>query len=312
LHVRDWPGRFENHRTRELRTLSWIPESTDLGGDTYAAILDHPDGPAHFGAAVGIHIAASKGIPRGYLRREDGRPHDAESLARLLRMPVPLVRDAIARLIELGDLEVEKKNSHKSRAVASRNRAETSRNDAERREIPAPEGKGTEGKGTEGKEENLDNFSVSQENAKPTKSENDSLQKTFSQNGKTASERLREALGERWPYLGVPTDGELNGILNKLGDLELDGFLDRLTTMAPYFVSERSKGRPITFAFFVRTAESYAHECESWSRIHGLSNSRKCRHGLPDGECVQCNPRTDDDVMSDSFSTVDDLKKRSA
>ncbi len=155
LHVRDWGGRFENHRTRELRTLTWIPESTDLGSDTFAAILDHPDGPAHFGVAVGIHIAASKGVPRGYLRREDGRPHDAESLARLLRMPASLVKAAIDRLLEIGDLEIEKKNSRKSNSVASRTSAAVSRNGAVSARDSVPEGKGREG--TEEKEQKEQN-----------------------------------------------------------------------------------------------------------------------------------------------------------
>jgi hypothetical protein len=84
LRIRDWAGRFENSRTRELRTLNWIPESTDLSSDFFVA---------------------AKSTPRGDLRREDGRPHDAQSLARVLRMPKEFVEEAIPRLIELGDIE---------------------------------------------------------------------------------------------------------------------------------------------------------------------------------------------------------------
>lgn len=66
LRVRDWAGRLENSRTRELRTLAWVPIPTDLSGDLYAAIMDHPDGAAHFAVSVTLHIVASKSYRGGY------------------------------------------------------------------------------------------------------------------------------------------------------------------------------------------------------------------------------------------------------
>jgi hypothetical protein len=163
LRVRDWAGRFENSRTRELRSLAWLPVSTDLSSDIYTAILDHKDGAAHYGAAVALYIVASKSTPRGDLRREDGRAHTAESLARVVRMPRELIQDAIQRLIEIGDIEVVKSKSSKIKrptwrqpATMSHHVATTPHDVATPRQLSALEQKGTEGKesSSEGKEKN--------------------------------------------------------------------------------------------------------------------------------------------------------------
>jgi hypothetical protein len=118
IRVRDWASRFENSRTRELRTLAWLPEPTDLSSDLYSAIVDHPDGAAHFGISSALHKVASKSSPRGDLRREDGRPHDAQSLARVTRIPQSFVEAAISRLLELGDLETVTNKPRKSKGSA--------------------------------------------------------------------------------------------------------------------------------------------------------------------------------------------------
>ncbi len=119
LHIRNWNGRFETHRTRELRTMTYIVESTDLG-DTYAAILDHPEGTAHFGVMMALHIVASKGVPRGYLRKDDQTPHTCESLSRVLRMPERIVKEAIARLLEIGELEdAREPKKHRTKSATS-------------------------------------------------------------------------------------------------------------------------------------------------------------------------------------------------
>lgn len=99
--------------------MTWIPEPTDLSSDTFAAIVDHPDGPAHFGVMIAIHMVASKGVPRGYLRREDGRPHDAQSIARVVRMPEKVVHDVITRLLEIGELESGNDKPRQRKRLAS-------------------------------------------------------------------------------------------------------------------------------------------------------------------------------------------------
>jgi hypothetical protein len=114
LRIRDWAARFETSETRKLRNLTWIPESTDVGSDVYASIVNHPDGAAHYGVFVMLHIVASKSKPRGDLRRSDGRPHDAVSLSQLLRVSEKLVADAIERLISLGELKIEIRKSLKN------------------------------------------------------------------------------------------------------------------------------------------------------------------------------------------------------
>jgi hypothetical protein len=268
MRVRDWSSRFENHRTRELRTLSWIPESTDLSSDAYATLLDHPDGPAHFGVAVALHIAASKGVPRGYLRREDGRPHDAQSLARLLRMPVQLVTDALARLIDIGELEIEKRKSRNFKPVASRNGtvisrdcAETSRNGAGPRGNPAPEGKGIEGKEQNGREEKesdrMNGTAESRENwgmidAIPRDAEKRNplrIQMARSMG------RLIAPSGE----LETPDDETLAKVLAALGDRPIEQFCAHLAGLGGQY-KPGGRGAPQAWGWFVSTARNWAKE----------------------------------------------------
>jgi hypothetical protein len=163
LRVRDWAHRFENSRTRELRSLAWLPVPTDLSSDVYTRILDHTSGAAHFGVSIGLYIIASKSSPRGDLRRENGLPHDAQSLARVLRMPQELVEGAIKRLVEIADIEVVNGKARRIKSPAwrrdatIRQKGATSPQDAATpRQLSAAEGKGTEGKessSSEGKEE---------------------------------------------------------------------------------------------------------------------------------------------------------------
>jgi hypothetical protein len=312
LHVRDWAARFENHRTRELRSLTWIPESTDLGSDTYAAILDHPDGAAHFGVMVGIHIAAAKGIPRGYLRREDGRPHDGDSLARLLRMPAPLVKSAISRLIDLGDLEVEKKNSRKSKAVASRNGAETSRDCAELRGNPAPEQKGTEQKGIELKEEKenpSDNSDASHKNRSKAPEWASDVPSEKNKNPKQPTHTdeehavLREGMARhynnpvgRMGELECPPDSVLTNTIAKLRSGQIPDFLK-------YVNGQRlnRESKPRSWPWYVTVAAGYAEK-----PILQKPTQDRCRHNLPYGAC--CNDPAIDNSYGDSFSTLDDLE----
>ena len=151
LRIRDWAGRFENSRTRELRNLTWLPVPTALDSDFYTAVMDHPDGAAHFGVAIALRVLATKSTPRGDLRREDGRAHDAQSLARVLRVPQPLIETAIQRLLEIGDIETVSvkprrinRPTWQDTAARPQDIATTPQDVATSRRLSALEGKGRE------------------------------------------------------------------------------------------------------------------------------------------------------------------------
>lgn len=108
--ITDWDRHFENNRTREIRVMQWLPVPNKQDGDGYTELLDHPDGAAHFGAWVALLQVASKCDPRGTLLR-DARgsaapPHDALSLSRMTRIPISVIDAAIARLIDIGWIEL--------------------------------------------------------------------------------------------------------------------------------------------------------------------------------------------------------------
>jgi hypothetical protein len=103
--IRDWSERFENNRTREMKSMLWVPLPNKHDGDGYTDLLDHTDGPAHYGAWVAIVQVASKCEPRGTLLRDTKKPHDIRSISRMTRFPATVIESAIPRLIEIGWLE---------------------------------------------------------------------------------------------------------------------------------------------------------------------------------------------------------------
>ena len=104
--IKNWDDHFENNRTRDLKSMSWVPMPNKMDGDGYTELVDHPDGAAHFGAWVAIVEVASKCDPRGTLLREGARPHNPASLARISRLKKEVFEQAIPRLVQIGWLEV--------------------------------------------------------------------------------------------------------------------------------------------------------------------------------------------------------------
>lgn len=100
--IKDWCKNFENNRTRDLRRMEFVLLPNRMDGDGYTELLDHPDGAAHFGAWCALVQVASKCEPRGELLRGNGKPHNAESLERLTRIPAKTFKAALPRLIEIG------------------------------------------------------------------------------------------------------------------------------------------------------------------------------------------------------------------
>lgn len=117
LTVHDWNERHENSKSRTMIDTRWFPMLNDLSADEYVELVDHPDGSAHFGVLSSLLMVASRAKPRGTLVTNDGRPHDAESLARLTRHPKALVESAIDRLLKIGLLEWRSANPRRKSII---------------------------------------------------------------------------------------------------------------------------------------------------------------------------------------------------
>ena len=144
LIIRNWNEHFENARSRQLATLSWVPMPNKHDGAGYAELLDHPDGFAHYGCWCGIVQVASKCRPRGVLVTARGSDHTPESLARMLRGCPKTMREAIDRLLQIGWLEGITEASATTTLPSSVQVAPK-----------CIEGKGREGKGKKGKDTTL-------------------------------------------------------------------------------------------------------------------------------------------------------------
>src|ERR1700693_2981185 len=96
MRVRDWDAIYENNRSREMKRTRWFPAPNDLSADGYVEIVGHEQGAAHFGVWNAVLMVASRAKPRrGLLVKDDGRAHTEESLARVTRVPVTVVSDAL-------------------------------------------------------------------------------------------------------------------------------------------------------------------------------------------------------------------------
>jgi hypothetical protein len=118
LRIRDWAARYENNRTRDMKRMFWVPVRCDLSEDGYVELLDHPDGPVHFAAWVILLLIGALCTPRGTLTRDNGRPHDAASLARLSRIPREAFDAAIPRLLAISWLEETQEGGSSPQPVA--------------------------------------------------------------------------------------------------------------------------------------------------------------------------------------------------
>ncbi len=115
LRVRDWDKNFENHETRKLKHLLWVAMPVKQDGDGYTDLVLSEDGPLgvyagplRLAAWVAMLQLAGRCSPRGTLWRSTGSgivPHDANSIARITRIPAAVIADAIPKLIEIGWLE---------------------------------------------------------------------------------------------------------------------------------------------------------------------------------------------------------------
>jgi hypothetical protein len=145
--IANWDQNFENNRTREMKSMAWVPVPNKMDGDGYTELLDHPDGPLHYAAWMALVLIASRCGERGTLLRSTGEPHDSASLARMSRIPATVFDAALPRLFKMGWLGRKFLPDNEPHGGA----------EIPQECAPVPqatdyrtEGKGTEGKGTEG------------------------------------------------------------------------------------------------------------------------------------------------------------------
>jgi hypothetical protein len=146
--IREWNERYENNRTRELKKLDWVPVPNKQDGEGYTLTVLQDCGPALLGAWLVILQTASKCGIRGTLMRDTGKPHDANSIARLTRFPVGLIEQALdwftsdeMQWMEIIELEANNKIPHLNAVIP---------HDDER----IPQEGDLEGKGIEGNNNN--------------------------------------------------------------------------------------------------------------------------------------------------------------
>jgi hypothetical protein len=151
--IKDWKKQYENHRTRELMQMNWVPIPNKMDGIGYTELVEHPNGAAHFGAWIAIVEIASRQDPRGTLPTVRGSTSIA--LSRLSRFPVTLFEEVLPRLLspEIGWIEeiaaTSTEDTAQSRAEEAQSRADIAEGRA-KTALYRTEGKGMEGNGTEG------------------------------------------------------------------------------------------------------------------------------------------------------------------
>jgi hypothetical protein len=144
LRVRNWDQRHENNRSRGMKRTEWFPASNDLSADRYVELVSHQDGPAHLGVWHAVLMVASRARPRGLLVREDCQPHNSKSLARVTRLPETVVETALARLLDIGFLEIADSDTAGTGDLGRHPGAEIPQAPAGKPQHGAVEGKGIE------------------------------------------------------------------------------------------------------------------------------------------------------------------------
>jgi hypothetical protein len=121
LRIARWNEFYENNRSRDIANLAYVLVQNDLSDDRYVFLIDHQDAAAHLGGWHAILMLASRVQRpyRGYLIRNDGKPHDARSIALATRLPIDLFKALIPRLLEIGLLEDANAKQRKSKALPS-------------------------------------------------------------------------------------------------------------------------------------------------------------------------------------------------
>jgi hypothetical protein len=79
--IKDWNDHYENNRSRTVKDLQWVAIPNRHDGEGYSLVMAHERSSEIFTAFILMLQVASRCQPRGSLLRDNGRPHDATSLA---------------------------------------------------------------------------------------------------------------------------------------------------------------------------------------------------------------------------------------
>ena len=93
--IKDWDRRYENNRTRELKRMEWVPIPNSHDGEGYTLTATQKNGAELLGAWLVILQVASRCGKRGTLLRDTAVPHDSSSIARISRLPEPIIAMAL-------------------------------------------------------------------------------------------------------------------------------------------------------------------------------------------------------------------------
>jgi uncharacterized phage protein (TIGR02220 family) len=107
--VKGWNEHFENNRSRERDSLSWVPVPNKHDGMTFLRIMAEPDGIAIYGFwMLVLQMLSKQRLPRdGWLTRDGqptGTPWQASDLALPLRRPVAEIQRALD-FLSSGDID---------------------------------------------------------------------------------------------------------------------------------------------------------------------------------------------------------------
>lgn len=84
--IKDWSKHFENNRTKEMVNMRWVPVPNKHDGEGFSLIMEQRDGLQIYACwHLILQVASKCPLERGTLLRDDGTPHDAESIARKCR-----------------------------------------------------------------------------------------------------------------------------------------------------------------------------------------------------------------------------------
>lgn len=101
MKITDWDKHYENAQSRKVHRLSWVPVPNKHDGERYSELMSRKDAPLIFTAWILMLQVASRSQCRGSLLRDDGRPHDATSLALKTRGNVEWFKIAIPILLKM-------------------------------------------------------------------------------------------------------------------------------------------------------------------------------------------------------------------
>jgi len=98
--IKNWDELYENHETRKLKKLSWVPIPNKHDGEGYGQIWERPDAAELFSAFVLILQVASKCPRRGLLVSKDGMPITPKGLSLKTKAPESIFVSALQVLAD--------------------------------------------------------------------------------------------------------------------------------------------------------------------------------------------------------------------